>query len=58
MSVFKLLYDMGIVMLGKSNKLQGDKAKTVVNVVYRRILWGKYYIYNLLIFIMKMCIFT
>ena len=41
-SVFQLLYNTATVMLNTSNRLQKN-AKSVSNVVYRRILWSKYF---------------
>ena len=45
-SVFQLLYNTATVMLSTSGRLQGEKlkiAKSVFNVVYRKMLWSKYF---------------
>ena len=44
-SIFKLLYHMTTLMLGRSTRLQEEKVKSnkvIINTIYRRILWSKY----------------
>ena len=58
-SVFQLLYNMATIMVGRSNKLQDEKTKTVkiaFNVIYRRILWSEYlYFCNCYVCYMNIC---
>ena len=47
-SVFQLLYNTAIVMVKVSSRLQEEKlkyAKSIFNVIYRRILWSKYFVF-------------